>query len=52
MILLGLCFQKITSGLCGGLHDSYTIVMYNKKYVFDLYPISGKELPKPFEFPK
>ena len=27
------------------------MVIYNKKYMFDLGPISGTELPKPLEFP-
>ena len=30
----------------------YDIVIYNKKHIFGLYPISGTELLKPLEFPK
>lgn len=28
------------------------IMIYNKKYIFDLIPITGTELLNPLEFPK
>lgn len=31
--------------------STYDIVLYNKKYIFDLHPVFGTELLKPLQFP-